>query len=94
MSKIDEIISLTKCSVTLSINAHRDYYYDSVTDYLGDNVQYIDSETLKIMEKMGTLVTLTIYPDTPVGSLDFYGIDTDTVLEEALEYYREEGRYE
>lgn len=86
MNKLEKIIKQTKAGFYLTINPHRDYY-ESILSYLGKRIEDIDADTLDIMTASDTLIILTVYPDTPVGCLIYYGYNLDKVLDEAIEDY-------
>lgn len=86
--KLKKLIEQTKCSITLEINNHRDYYM-SVEEYMNDlpNSGYkvdINEEVYNKMVAIDTIIELQVYPRTPVSSYKIYGYDLDMVLNEAL----------
>lgn len=84
MEKIQELYSLCKCGVSISINEHKNYY-ESVFDYLGNNVEIIDSEILSIMEQLNTVVEIQFYPDTPNGFHIIHHYDLESAVDKCLE---------
>lgn len=88
MNKLQELISKTKCSITLEINCHKDGY-DTVEEYLKGYphesfINDIEQEVYDKMIERDTIIELQIYPDTPIGFYKIYGYDLDMVLDEAL----------
>jgi hypothetical protein len=84
MEKIKELQSLCKCSVSVIINQHKDYY-DSVVEYFKDNDD--DETEADVMQKMietDTVVWVQAYPNTPVGFYSVYHYDLDAALDAVL----------
>lgn len=90
MNKLKEILSLCKCSVSLEVNQHRDYYM-SAERYLDEDIARlecppdIDAETRKKMIETDTIINLHFYPLTPIGFYDLYDYDLDRCLDTALQ---------
>ena len=89
MSKLQQIINKCKCSVSLTVNKHLDYY-QTAEDALLEMQRYecpprIEPEVREIMEKTNIIIELQFYPDTPIGSYSLYHYDLDKILDEALE---------
>lgn len=82
--KLQQLIEKTKCSITLEINLHKDYY-DTVVDYLkGFPHDDIPQEIYDKMVETNTVIELHVYPNTPNSFYKIYGYDLDMVLNEAL----------
>lgn len=87
--KLKEILSLCKCSVSLEINKHRDYY-QTVEEHLRDDIDThccppeISDEVRGKMIESNTIVNLHFYPNTPMGFYDIYHYDLDACLDIAL----------
>ena len=47
----------------------------------------ISKDVLQKMIEKDTIIELTFYPDTPVGSYIIYGYDLDLVLDEAINLF-------
>ena len=87
MGKLKELLSKVKCSLSLEVNRHRDYYESiehAVEELIGEGE--IDEEMGRKMIEANTLIYLCFYPDTPIGSYTVYGYDLDLVLYMALRY--------
>ena len=85
MTKLEDIHSLCKCGVFVSINEHRDYY-ESVKEHLtGDEVSELAPDVLAEMVKRDIVIACQFYPDTPISSYIVYHYDLDACLTAALE---------
>ena len=84
-----ELINLCKCSVTLEVNDHRDYY-QTILEYIDDNCSNksiwneTPEEVKKIMIETDTLIELQFYPNTPIGFYRVYHYDVNQAISEAL----------
>jgi hypothetical protein len=78
-------MELVKCGIYLTINAHRDYY-QSVTDYLADQHPDAtdDPDVIARMTKMGVVVELQCYPNTPIASYTVLDTDVDAATARML----------
>lgn len=84
--KLKRLISLCKCSVSVEIDKHKNYY-ESVSAHLDDleiDEEDVDRETMNRMIEMDTIVIIQFYPDTPVGFYRVYDYDLDRALSKAL----------
>jgi hypothetical protein len=88
VSKLEELISLCKCGVTVFINSHKDIYA-SVPYQLNDSVDEIDNDIYLKMVEIDTIINIHFYPDTPVGSVSIYHYDLDSALSLALDYFKQ-----
>lgn len=88
-TKLEELINLSKCSVTISVNDHRDNRM-SVVDFLDTNrdLPQPDKETLEVMISTDTHISLQFYPLTPVGFVYIVGYDLEKMLDRALDYFK------
>ena len=86
MREFKEILSIAKCSVSLTINNHRDYY-ESVSQHLQEET--IDINILNKMIELDTIVHLQFYPNTPIGSYSVYHYDLETAIKLALEILKQ-----
>ncbi len=85
--ELREILRISKCSVTISVNPHRDCY-ESVEDHIyklseigGFNlIEDIGLETYDVMKKLNRIVCVTVYPDTPIGSYEVFHYDLDEAV--------------
>jgi hypothetical protein len=86
LDKLQQVLAGCKCSVTLTVNNHRDYY-QSAESYLDELESHrpIDSTSRTAMIASDTIIELQVYPDTPIGSYTIIGPDLDFVLNRALE---------
>lgn len=94
MSKIKELMSLCKASVTITINYHKDFY-QSVGDYLGDGKNPFDTcrfngAKMSKMEELDTIVYIQAYPSTPVGYYELYHYDIDLAIEEMIDIIKKD----
>jgi hypothetical protein len=79
---IEELVRLSKCSVSLVVNGHRDYY-QTVEQYLADDMpgcSDVSPETRQRMIETDTTVHLQWYPNTPIG----FNVVVAATLEDAL----------
>lgn len=80
---LKELMSLCKCSVSIEINPHRDYY-ESVSDELNklqdSDIQEIDKEVIGEMILTDTFIRVQAYPDTPIGFYMAIHFDLDTAI--------------
>jgi hypothetical protein len=94
MDRLKQLVSLCKCSVSITVNDHRDMY-QSVTKALEDqddldnfNPADLDVEDARIRARMietDTMVRLQFYPDTPIGFYTIWHYDIDGALDQALD---------
>lgn len=87
--KLKELLSLCKCSVSIVVNNHRDYY-QTVEQYMNDNsfneIAWNETEKEirnKIIET-DNLIEIQFYPITPVGFYSVYHYDINEAINEAL----------
>ena len=93
MSKLQELVNKTKCSIDLSINMHKDYYQTvkECIDELGEEEQgEMTDYNIEKMIKHDTIIRLQLYPHTPIGSYTLYGWDLDILLDQALRTFDNE----
>jgi len=92
---LNELISLCKCSVTVTVNDHRDnhqtvqQYIDNYKGWSGlfDNVTH---ELQAEMVKRDTIVNVQCYPRTPIGFNSVYHWDLEQALAEAIKQVKEQ----
>lgn len=97
MNKLSLIQQKCQCSVSITINRHRNYYQsiqEGVDDIKKPTINQIlnscESELLseEIANKMiehNTIIDLQFYPNTPIGFYSIYHYDLEMALDEALE---------
>lgn len=85
-----KIAQRCKAGVYLRINEHKDRY-KSAFDYIEElraigaieDEDDVEEEILNIMIKTDSIVELTFYPETPIGSYTVYHYDVDLAIEQA-----------
>lgn len=90
--KIVSIATACRGSMSLTFNSHRDSY-ESVKEYLEiltsmGNLDIGEDVSQDVYDKIietDTLIELTCYPNTPVGSYTVYGYDLNMVIDEMIE---------
>lgn len=91
----NEILRMTKCSFTLSINEHKDDY-SNVEKYIETSKGYngplsrdiTEEKRMKMIEK-DTIIEMHCYKDTPVGFFYVCGYDLDMCIEEMYNTLKE-----
>lgn len=85
------LASLCKCSVSIEINKHRDYY-ETAAQYV-ETANYhlscqkndpLDPEISAEIIKRDSVVEITFYPDTPIGNYTVRHYDLRMALETAV----------
>ena len=90
MERFKNLVSSCKCSVSISVNKHRDYYetaaqhFDNLHSMSPDLIKDIDKNTMDKMVEYNTIVNISFYPDTPVGFYAVYHYDLDLALDIAV----------
>jgi hypothetical protein len=85
MGDLDQLVSLCKCGVFVSVNEHRDYY-ESVSEFLeGHDAGDIPTDVRLKMIERNAVVQVQFYPNTPIGSYVIFDYDLDRALKRALE---------
>jgi len=89
MTKLQKLIDLCKCSVSVEINNYRDYH-QTVEEALKeiDDCDFPPSISESVRQKMiekDTLVSLQFYPTTPIGFYTIYHYDLERALDLALQ---------
>jgi hypothetical protein len=92
MDKFKELVKRCKSSVEIRVNEHKDYY-QTVEEYIkedgyfdNDYEENIGSVIYDLMKKKDTIVVVTAYPDSSVGSYTIYHHDIDTAVETILDW--------
>ena len=83
----NEILRMTKCSFSLSINEHKNDY-STVEKYIETSKVYdgplsrdiTEEKLLKMIEK-DTIIEIHCYPNTPIGFFYVCGYDLDMCIE-------------
>ena len=84
MNKLKELIKKTKCSVTITVNNHRDYY-ETIEKYINlEKRKEISSDIWEKMIESDTCIELQVYPETPIGFYVIYHYDIEKVIDMAL----------
>jgi hypothetical protein len=90
MTPLDKLLSLCKCGVHITVNAHRNYYETAENYWKGlcagdkDLVNEVSPEVVKTMLDTNTIVQIQAYPETPVGFYSVYHYDINKAIEEAI----------
>jgi hypothetical protein len=89
MDKLKTLLERCKCGVFLTVNEHRDYY-QSPQEKLGEIARWecppnIPDDVRQRIIETDTIIELTFYPDTPIGSYQIVHYDLDVAIDEALE---------
>jgi len=84
MKKLKELVALCKCSVTVSINDHKDYY-ETVKEHISEEeVEDIDKDVFDKMIEKDTIVHVQAYTRTPVGFYVIYHYDIDKAINQMI----------
>ena len=93
MDKFQQLLKKCKCSVSLTVNRHRDYYESAALclERMASNEcpPKIEEDIKKVMEETNTIVEIEFCPHTPIGSYSIYHYDVEKALDEALEILEE-----
>lgn len=85
---LKKLLEHCKCGVFLVINEHRDYYEtpaERLDWYASQECPpNISADVRAGILNSGTIVDLTFYPDTPIGSYQIVHHDLDEALTQAL----------
>ena len=84
MEKFKELVQMCKASVSLSVNSHKDYYESVQQHIIEEDIKNIDEEVFNEMIKKDTVVSLQVYPHTPIGFFVIYHHDIETAIDIAL----------
>jgi hypothetical protein len=85
---LNKIADLCQASVTVTINPHKDYY-QTIGEYLKDQDETVDPDTLNGMYALGRMVIVQAYPITPIGFYVIYHYSIDMALAEMLQTLQE-----
>lgn len=84
MNKLQDLIKKTKCSVSIDINSHRDYYETIEQHIEPENRKGISNDVWTKMIELDTCVRLQVYPDTPIGFYVIHHYDVEMAIDIAL----------
>jgi len=88
MNNLKELMSLCKCSVSIEINPHRDYYETSeqeISKLENEDIANIPNEVLGEMIRTNTFIRVQAYPNTPIGFYFCVHHDLDEAINIVLE---------
>lgn len=87
MDKLKELIKKTKCSVSIDINNHRDYYETIEQHIEPEDRKDISDDIWSKMIQLDTCVRLQVYPNTPIGFYVIHHYDVEMAIDTALSEY-------
>lgn len=93
MNKLLEL-SRSAYSVHIDVNEHKNYYMTAV-QRLAELAELecppdIEDDVRAKMIELDSIINVTFYPNTPVGSYDIYHYDLEMALDIALQLSEEE----
>ncbi len=84
MKKLQDLIKNTKCSISINVNHHRDFY-ETIEQYIKPNDREdISDDVWAKMIELDTCVRLQVYPNTPIGFYVVYHYDVEMAIDIAL----------
>ena len=84
MKKLQDLIKKAKCSVSITINSHRDFY-ETIEEHIeSDDREDISKDVWDKMIELDTCVRLQFYPDTPIGFYVIHHYDVEMAIDIAL----------
>lgn len=96
VNKLEKLIRLCKCGISLTINEHRDYYITAAQKLLDleqvESALEIEPDVRAKMIERDTIVVLQFYPDTPIGFFRILHYDFNAALDEGLNCLRAAGK--
>ena len=84
MKKLQDLIKNTKCSISIQVNKHRDFYETIVLHLNPEDRKDISDDVWAKMIELNTYVRLQVYPNTPIGSYVIYHYDVEMAIDIAL----------
>lgn len=87
MEKFKELMSKCKCSVSITVNQHMDYY-QSISDYIEYLALFENELGVGVLDKIietDTIIEIQCYPDTPIGFYKVTHYDIDMAMDLMLE---------
>ena len=90
-NKLQDLVDLCKCEVTLTVNEHK-VYYQTVEQWLNEDrdKDEVSEDTRANMIASDSVVTLQWYPRTPVGFYRIIDATIDGAINRALETFKDE----
>lgn len=86
MNKLQELLSLCKCGVSIYVNGYRNAY-ESVENGIKTIETKIEEplelETISGMIETQNIIEIDCYPFTPISSITVYHYDIDLAIEES-----------
>lgn len=86
MTRLEQLMRRSKCSVQVEVNHHKGDY-STVARFLAEREENefiapgdIAPEVREVMESTDTMIEVTVYPDTPIGSYTVYHYDLDAAI--------------
>lgn len=83
MGKLKELMYKCASTVEVRCNPHRSYY-DTIREYIGDDIDEVEDVILNEMLKTDTLICIQFYPHSSVGFHTVYHYDIDKAIDKAL----------
>jgi len=84
MKKLQDLIKNTKCSISIDINNHRNYYETIEQHIEPEDREEISNDVWAKMIELDTCVRLQVYPYTPIGSYVIHHYDVEMAIDIAL----------
>jgi hypothetical protein len=81
---LSKLIDRCNGSVSITFNQHRDYY-EPLEVYFTGKEDEVEPDVLVEIIKRQTLVSIHLYPDSPVGYYEVHHYDLEKALEIALD---------
>ena len=96
VDKLKKLMALCKCSVSLEVNKHRDYYETAEQNIkemysTRECPPEIADDVKKKMIETDTIIELQFYPRTPIGFYVMWHYDLDMILDDALGCIKKKG---
>lgn len=90
MEKLLELMALCKCSLSIEVNEHRSFY-ESVSEHLTNGNRGLDVPDPEIYNRMvdtDTVITIQVYPNTPIGCYVVRHYDLEMALDDMIRILR------
>lgn len=87
MEKLKELMSKCKCSVSITINNHKDFY-QTASEYIEELILFDTEVDKSIIDKiidLDTIVEVHAYPNTPIGFFKVIHYDLDLAMDLMIE---------
>lgn len=91
MDRLKTLLERCKCSVSVEVNKHRDYYQtaaefiEEAEALMGDCAPKPSPQVKRTMIETDTIIVIHFYPDTPIGFYVVWHFDLDEALKQSLE---------